>query len=253
MKKRKVCLAFLIAIISLSGCSPTFPGGKETVAETETTEPVEETTEEETTAYSVEEVIHYFCEVVLASEYSTGTGDPGLVQKWMEPIHYRIYGEATDQDRQVLLGLFDGLNEIEGFPGIFPAGENDVTDLALYFYDQERFNQNFGHIVSDMSAEGAVEYWYWTDTNVIYDARIGYRMDIDQLTRNSVLLEEVVNGLGITDTVLREDSITYQDSSQTQELSEMDWLIIELLYSPEIKCGMDRAECEAVLIQLLND
>ena len=198
----------------------------------------------------IDEVINYFCEVVLKTEYSNGVGDATLVQKWTDKIHYRIYGEATERDKLVLTGFVQQLNEIEGFPGIVPAGENDLTDLAIYFYDYEKFNQSFGEFLNYEIADGAVQYWYYTDTNVIYDARIGYRTDIDQYTRNSVILEEVFNGLGITDTVLREDSIAYQGFSQPQELSEVDWLMIKLLYHPKMKTGMNREECEKVIREI---
>ena len=236
-------------------------GESETYTQDMTTE-TEETFGEETTAASpeaeastqaplpIDEVINYFCEVVLQTEYSDGVGDATLVQKWTDRICYRIYGEATEQDKRILTEFFQQLNEIEGFPGIVPAGENDLTDLALYFCDYENFNRNFGEFLNYEMADGAVQYWYYTDTNVIYDARIGYRTDIDQYTRNSVLLEEVFNGLGITDTVLREDSIAYQGFSQPQELSEIDWLIIKLLYHPKIEAGMNREECVKVIREI---
>jgi hypothetical protein len=74
---------------------------------------------------------------------------------------------------------------------------------------------------------------------------------LSQELRNSVILEEVYNGLGpIQDTVLRPDSVIYSDFSQPQELSQIDELLMELLYHPDIKCGMDAAECETVIRSL---
>lgn len=223
---------------------------KDTAGETEENASEEATAMVPETDLPIDEVINYFCEVVLKTEYSDGVGDATLVQKWADKIRYRIYGEATEQDKRVLTGFIEQMNEIEGFPGIVPAGENDLTDLAIYFYDYEKFNQSFGEFLNYELADGAVQYWYYTDTNVIYDARIGYRTDIDQYTRNSVILEEIFNGLGITDTVLREDSIAYQGFSQPQELSEIDWLMIKLLYHPKIEAGMNREECVKVIREI---
>lgn len=273
MKKGLRLAAMAIMLMVLCSCSMIWPGKESTEKQTEasteemysTTQTAQESTEpeeteaEETQAatlpaesleISVDEVIGYFCEVVLRTEYSDGIGDATLVQKWTDRIHYRIYGEATEKDKQVLTTFFGQLNEIEGFPGIVPAGENDLTDLALYFYNQDEFNQSFGEFLNYEVADGAVQYWYLTETNEIYDGRIGYRTDIDQYTRNSVLLEEVFNGLGITDTDLREDSIAYQGFSQTQELSEVDWLMIRLLYHPRMKAGMNRDECVSVIREI---
>ena len=272
MRKISVLTVVVFLLAALCGCdvignfgpnteNPFVTSESEISSDEETTESSDEseqyaeemtgeTEQTEETSLSIDEVINYFCEVVLQTEYSDGVGDATLVQKWTKKICYRIYGEATEQDRRVLTGFFEQLNEIEGFPGIVPAGENDLTDLSLYFYDHEAFNRSFGEFLNYEAADGAVQYWYFTDTNVIYDARIGYRTDIDQYTRNSVLLEEVFNGLGITDTVLREDSIAYQGFSQPQELSEIDWLMIKLLYHPKIKAGMNREECVKVIREI---
>ena len=87
--------------------------------------------------------------------------------------------------------------------------------------------------------------------NQIYDAIICCRTDLNQVVRNSVILEEIYNGLGpVQDTVLREDSIIYSYYSEPQSLTEVDELILKLLYHPDIVCGMDATDCEAVIRQL---
>ena len=92
-------------------------------------------------------------------------------------------------------------------------------------------------------------FWYIDD--VIYKAIICYRSDIPQYTRNSVILEEIYNGLGpVQDTDLREDSIIFSGFSEPQSLTEIDRLILQLLYHPQMQCGMDAAQCEAVIRQL---
>ena len=99
-------------------------------------------------------------------------------------------------------------------------------------------------------ATGATQFWYYTNTNDIYTARIGYRTDISQEERNSILIEEIVNTLGITDTVLRTDSIVYQYSDENLALSDVDWIILKLLYDPAIRCGMDFDSCSRIIPEL---
>ena len=65
-----------------------------------------------------------------------------------------------------------------------------------------------------------------------------------------MLVEEVINLLGINDTVLREDSIVYQYSSDITAPSEIDWVLIRLLYHPDIQCGMNSEQCRPILEQL---
>lgn len=200
--------------------------------------------------YSAEEIWKYFEEVVLNTEYSSGTGNAQLVQKWMSPIHYRFFGTPTEEDLAVLDGLFAQLNQIPGFPGIHEAAEGETEQLRISFLEPDVFRDSYSSVVDGEDANGAVEFWYYTDTNEIHSARIGYRTDIDQSLRNSILVEEIVNALGISDTVLREDSITYQYSDFNTVLSDVDWILLNLLYHPEIQCGMDAEACAAVVQQL---
>ncbi|MBQ7229496.1 MAG: DUF2927 domain-containing protein [Oscillospiraceae bacterium] len=195
----------------------------------------------------LEEVVTNFNDVVMHMEY--GDGDYSRVQKWLFPILYCIEGDPTDEDLQVLQDFFRQLNAVHGFPGIAMAEGLQRASLTISFLDEEDFHESFSDVVGE-DAWGAVQFWYYDDTNEIYDARIGYRTDIDQIYRNSILLEEIVNCLGITDTELREDSIVYQYSNDNLSLSDMDWLILKLLYDPAIECGMDVDACHAVIEQL---
>ena len=99
--------------------------------------------------------------------------------------------------------------------------------------------------------DGAVRFWYVNDE--IIDSIICYRTDINQYTRNSVILEEIYNGLGpIQDTNLRTDSIIFQGYSEPQWLTPMDELILRLLYHPDILPGMDAQQCEQIIRTLYH-
>ena len=200
--------------------------------------------------YSVEDVICYFNEVVLQTEYGTGTGDSTLVQRWDTPICYQIVGDAATGDRKVLENLFAKLNQIDGFPGIHEAKENEEPNLHIYFEGREAFDERFMEFLGGEYADGATRYWYYTDMNNIHTGIIGYCTDMPNENMKSVLLEEVVNCLGLGDSTLREDSIVYQYSNETKELSEMDWLILKLMYNQRIRCGMDIKECEEIIREL---
>ena len=66
-----------------------------------------------------------------------------------------------------------------------------------------------------------------------------------------MIQEEIYNGMGpVQDTDLREDSMIYSGYSTPQELTEVDKLIMTLLYHPSIDFGMTSAECESVIRQL---
>jgi hypothetical protein len=198
---------------------------------------------------SVEDVIRYFNEVVLDSEFSDG-GNSKLIQKWANPIVYWVGGTPTDEDLAVLESFMNTVNEISGFPG-FVAGDREwLSDLRIYFCDGQEMENRMGSNFANGLFDGAVTFWY-DGENRLYSEVICIRYDIDQRIRNSVIQEELYNGLGpVQDTILREDSIIYQYGSDVQSLSAVDLLLLQLLYHPEIQRGMNAEECETVIRQL---
>lgn len=194
----------------------------------------------------VEEVILWFNEVVLDAEFVTG-GNATVVQKWNEPLKYYIEGETTEKDIEVFEDFVAKLNEMKGFPGISKAENPIFANFNVYFCPLSEFE---AHLNIDLGCvDGGVTFWYID--NAIYNATVCYRNDIDQITRNSVILEEIYNGLGpAQDTNLRTDSIIYSGFSEPQELTDVDWLILKLLYHPDIKSGMTASQCEQVIRKL---
>lgn len=196
---------------------------------------------------SVEDVILYFNEVCLDAEF-VNQGDPTKLQRWETPIRYICYGTPTDKDKNVLETFADWLNTIEGFPGIQETQDPSLANLRIHFCGPAEYLTLMGDNFS--GTDGGITFWY-NGANEIYDAVIGYRTDVDQEIRNSVILEEIYNGLGpINDTELRLNSVIYAGFSTPQSLSEEDKLILKLLYHPQMQCGMDAAQCEAVIRQL---
>lgn len=245
-----LCLYFLLSAVLAKPQSPqpTEPSAPQ-ITEPQNTEP-EVTLPPHSALYipdlSVEDVITYFNEVCLDSEFTT-SGDPSVVQKWTGPIYYTLDGNYTDTDIAVLNSFVAWLNTIEGFPGIFASTGPHLTTLRIHFCTQKEMVNILGSNFTNM--DGGVTYWY--EENAIYDSTICYRTEIDQYTRNSVILEEIYNGLGpIQDTILRPDSIIYQNFSEPQALTPVDELILRLLYHPSIRPGMNRDECAQIIRQL---
>lgn len=228
----------------------------ETTISTETTTSTEITTLTETQSehsplyingVSVEEVLLFFNEVCLETEYSYG-GDASLVQKWMQPIYYKVYGEATSEDMAVLAEISAQLNSIPGFPGFFEAQEEDSVSIPIHFCSGTELVEKMGNDFTEWDW-GATIFWY--DDNIIYDAIICIRNDISQIERKSIIVEEIYNMLGpVQDTEYRKDSVIYQYSNDNLSMSKIDVLLLKLLYHPDIICGMNADECEAVIRSL---
>ena len=279
----KRCIALLLVLVLLlSACSigveppatsadlPSESTGKETelpetketeLPETKATEPPEtKATEPPETqgtepphsqfyipGVSVADVIRYFNEVCLAAEFSDG-GDPSVLQRWEIPICYKLNGMPTQDDIAVLEGFVKWLNTIEGFPGIKKSeSPEERVNLNFHFCKQSEIIPILGPNFTNV--DGGVTFWY--QNNAIYSEIICVRNDMDQKLRNSVIQEELYNGLGpVQDTDLRPDSIIYSQFSQPQSLTEVDELILRLLYHPNLKPGMNRTQCEKIIRQL---
>lgn len=247
MKRNLIFL--LTTLLLLCGCSSADPPAEPSPAPT----PPQETVKPAHSPLyiphvAVEDVIVYFNEVCLDSEF-INSGDPSFVQKWADPIYYTIEGSYTDEDLAALTAFTQWLNGMEGFPGIYPTEDRTQRSLRLCFCSQQELVTLMGSDYEYM--DGAVTFWY--DSNIIYDAIICVRTDLDQQLRNSVLLEELYNGLGpIQDTTLRSDSLIYQEFSQPQWMTPVDELILRLLYHPEILPGMDARQCEQVIRSLYD-
>ena len=264
--KRNILSVIFLCTVLLTACTASNAGMESTAPSTlpSTTQVSTETSEPETTAppteaptqpehswlyipgLTVEDVILYFNEVCLDAEF-TESGDPSIIQKWTEPIYYSLDGLSTDTDIQVLTAFVEWLNTVDGFPGIYEAEDSTPVNLRIHFTTPEEMTALLGDNFA--GCDGGVTFWYIA--NEIYDADICYDINTDQYTRNSVILEEIYNGLGpVQDTSLRSDSIIYAEYSAPQELTEIDKLLLTLLYHPRIECGMDAAACEAVIREL---
>ncbi len=194
---------------------------------------------------SVEDVIKYFGEVCLDSEYMiSDTGNPELIHKWEEPIYYCVYGTPTEEDIATIEELATRLNSIEGFPGFYP-GTSENCNIKIYFCSSDELVSRMG---SNFNATHYGGFTYWYRNHAIYDGTICCRYDIPQQERISVIKEEIYGLIGpAQDTVLRSDSILYQHDNANMELSPIDVLILQLLYHPDIRCGMNYEECEQVI------
>lgn len=198
---------------------------------------------------SVDDAVTYFMEVCLGAEF-VHEGDVSALQKWTTPVTFRIHGNYTAADRAVIESFVREVNGVEGFPGMIEAEEGQAAAMDIYFCSEaEVIGLTDAFVAEGEYLDGAVRFWAYDDE--IYSAVVGCRDDIDQDLRASVIVEEIYNGLGpVQDTELREDSVIYQYGSEAQKMSDVDLLLLRLLYNPAMKCGMDASQCESVLRQL---
>lgn len=202
--------------------------------------------------YSKEEIIEYFLEVALKSEYSSSgaVGESIPAIKWQSPVYYSLSGPYTEEDLAKLEAMTARMNQVSGFPGIYPVQAGQQANLEIEFLSQSEMNSYPGHYIPGLQGYAHVS-WFLPSFR-ISSGGIAYLTEMDQYTRNSVICEELIQAMGmLNDSEKYPDSIFYQYGSSVQWPSDLDWKIMELLYDPAIRPGMGEAECRQVLSRLI--
>lgn len=199
--------------------------------------------------YTPDEIIAYFDEIVMDAEFRNDS-DSLMLRKWTTPICYRIEGNPTPEDLDIFNRLMQELNRIPGFPGISQSGPL-TANLTIRFLPYEEYAKEAVEHIGDTNTDGYVTGWYLADR--YHRAEIGICTDTEQETRNTVILEETIQSLGLyNDSYSYKDSLFYQGFTTPQWPSAMDWLLVKLLYREELQPGMSLEEVNEVLTVLLS-
>ena len=195
--------------------------------------------------YAPSEIINYFCDVALGAEYGE---TEEVVIRWGEPVRYHIGAGATEADLQQIYSLIDALNKVPGFPGFVPAASAEDAALTVSFVDTAGMEAAAGD-----SFNGYVTLRWALDGYGIVSGQIYYNTELDQGERNAVIVEELVQSLGLlNDTYDHPESIFYQYHTDTSWPTTLDWAVIQLLYSDGLTPGMDEQAVRAAAEQLVR-
>lgn len=193
------------------------------------------------------DILDYFNEVAIGSEYGESVN---VLCKWTEKIKYAVEGSATEDDLDLISELCDRLNGIEGFPGIKKTSNADKADFVISFVSKETLRNMFD--MADSNCAGMAEYSWNSATGEIISARAAIDEAITD-ERNSTICEEFLQALGpACDSYKYVDSVFYESTSFVPRPSELDWAVIEILYSPVLEAGMARNEALSAAAKLLE-
>lgn len=191
--------------------------------------------------YSKQQILEFFKEVVLSSEYGT---KEEVVEKWNGPIYYYYNDKATIEDINHINTIISELNKIPSLPS-FVKTTKEKANFIIDFMSKEA-------LYSEIRKPGIEGFsTYNSENNIITNSRIIISKDLDEQKRKSVITEEFIQALGIpNDSTKYTDSIFYQYKSDTLYPSKLDLIIISLLYNENIKYGMNYENVEKILNQI---
>ena len=191
----------------------------------------------------------HFREVFQAAVFSTEYGDSegGRMHRWAGPLVIWAGGEMTQEDGEGLDLFIGQLNtRVGGLPPVYRTGVREEANVTIAYAPLERLHE---HAESYVEGNwGFVSFW-WNGAQEMNSAEIAIASDVtSQEERSHLLREELAGALGLTNDIDSDpDSIIHQGWTATQELSGLDWRLLDLLYDARLLPGMTFGEASLAL------
>ena len=188
--------------------------------------------------------IECFRHCAFGSEYRLSTM---LLSRWEEDIRIYADGSPKDQDMEALDGFIEECtSRCENMPPMYRVSSKSQANVVIYYGPLESLDE---HVTDYVKGNwGYFSYWYtWRLRR--NKAEIGIATDVtSQKQRNHLMKEELIGALGLSnDHNLYTDSILYAPWTETQELSDVDWMMMNMLYHKDLSCGMSAKEACRIL------
>lgn len=189
------------------------------------------------------EQIDYFMEVAIGSEYNQESIPK--IRKWSGNIRIQVLGKPTQADLRTLETVISELNTLAN--GAIRLQLVDRSpNIRMHFAPETQFRQlepayvpvNFGFFVTRWNHRGIIN-----SANILITTT-----GVTQQERSHLIREELTQSLGLMrDSYRYANSMFYQPWTDITRFSEIDKAVIRMLYMPELKPGMTKAEVLNVL------
>ena len=195
----------------------------------------------------VDEVLDVFDICALTVEYPGEHSSEGHLCRWEQSIRIYIDGNPRDKDIDKIEQFVSELSSnVTGLPSISLTSIKSSANMIIYFVPQKEFKD---YISGYIGSNTGIFSYYFDDSYCITKVIIGVATDkTKQENRNHIIQEEIVGALGLPNNHwYSKKSILYQGSSSVQQLSGLDWDMLNILYSPKLKTGMEQNEIHRII------
>ncbi len=192
--------------------------------------------------YTPEE-INYFLEIALGTEYSASSS---IIRKWQGDMRIKVIGSPTSEDLKTLGTVINEINNLTSDINLkIVESKPNVKIHFVPVSEFKRYEPNY------QPGNDGYAWINWNQNNVIYSSNILIATSgINQKERSHLIREELTQSLGLMrDSFKYKNSIFYQPWTDTNQYSQLDKTVIQILYRPEIRPGMNKLEVIPILYE----
>ncbi len=198
-------------------------------------------------------VIEYFKDIALGFELGSS---PKVTRKWNTDVKIFVGGVPSDEMRDELSRIIGELNALTGEDDLSISVTQDTLQANAYvfFGSGEDFGKRVAWAASHVAANLGLFYINYDDQNHITSAFV--YVDIfratDSTVRKHLLREELTQSFGLArDSEKFPESIFQSSWTLTTDYANIDRDLIRILYNPEMTTGLNEAQVDPVLRQLV--
>lgn len=228
---RKI-LAVCFSIILISSCSD------------------EEETGKHLTAYD-ERVIEYFGEVALGFEFG---GASEITRKWVTDMKIFVGGNKTTELSNELQDIVAEINALatDGF-SVSIVADSLQMNYYIFLGPGSEYAEKYPSQASLVDNNWGLFNVFWDASDQIYKGNM--YVDVDRANpaeEKHLLREELTQSLGLAkDSDRYADSIFQADWTTSTTYADIDKDLIRLLYHPEMEVGLNKAQVELRLTEII--
>lgn len=192
------------------------------------------------------QLINYFTGIAFGSEYSGGN----VLVSWNQPVKIRLLGSYSKADSSQVRTVIYELDRLLPTTNLRLVEHDE--NISLLFTDQQGFDR-YAPSYANKNA-GYFRIRWHPKTKYMTGGRILVRSaGITQVQRNHVIREEITQVLGLMrDSDIFQDSIFYQEYSETDTYSVMDKRVLLLLDALKPLTGHSKEDIERFLYDIAN-
>lgn len=206
--------------------------------------------------FSDQELAEGFEWTVFGLEYRAWSWQPYLVKKFMQPVRFHIVNTARRDRSAEARGFIDGLSErIRGLDaGLAPSEE--TSNFQLYIVDRADYEATVREKIYDDKTSPAAGRClvrvYTASSGISRSTAVIVGDEGDHLFRRC-LVEEILQGLGPMNDDDRLIHSVFNDLSDHDTFTRFDQLLMNMLYDPRIRPGMNAKKVKPLLPGVIRD